>query len=81
MSPPPSHRFHQPCQGPRAARKVASYRNHPPVPEPRESIAEGESGEAEEGRGGGGGGVGGHQRPANGPTPADGRPPPPVLLP
>lgn len=34
VSLPPSHPWHQPHEGPRTAKKVASYRNHPPVPEP-----------------------------------------------
>lgn len=50
VSPPPSHPMNQPRQGPRAARKVASYRNHPPVPEPQHGIAQEQSGEAEEGQ-------------------------------
>lgn len=32
--------LHQPHQGPRAARKVASYRNHPPVLEPQHRVAQ-----------------------------------------
>lgn len=50
VSSPPSHPMSQPNQGPRAARKVASYRNHPPMPEPQHCIAQEQSGEAEEGQ-------------------------------
>lgn len=50
VSPPPYHPLHQPRQGLRAAGRVASYRNHPPVPEPQHSIAQEQSREAEEGQ-------------------------------
>lgn len=50
VSPPPSPPWHQPHEVPRTARKVASYRNHPPVPEPQHRVAQEQSREAEEGQ-------------------------------